>query len=133
MRLVNIGYGNMVAVNRLIAIVSPDAAPIRRLVQDARDAGHVVDATCGHRTRAVIIMARTSTRANSFFIMCISLSFFGPSVRRAVSGLYFIGKSMKESTLGKLPFVFLLFFCFLGESRARRLFRCGIRKPSCRS
>lgn len=56
MRLVNIGYGNMVAVNRLIAIVSPDAAPIRRLVQDARDAGHVVDATCGHRTRAVIIM-----------------------------------------------------------------------------
>ena len=56
LRLVNIGYGNMVAVNRLIAIVSPDAAPIRRLVQDARDAGHVVDATCGHRTRAVIIM-----------------------------------------------------------------------------
>jgi len=54
--MVNIGYGNMVAVNRLIAIVSPDAAPIRRLVQDARDAGHVVDATCGHKTRAVIIM-----------------------------------------------------------------------------
>ena len=56
MRLVNIGYGNMAAANRLIAIVSPDAAPIRRLVQDARDAGRVVDATCGHKTRAVIIM-----------------------------------------------------------------------------
>lgn len=55
-RLVNIGYGNMVAVPRLIAVVSPDAAPIRRLVQDARDQGRVIDATCGHRTRSVIIM-----------------------------------------------------------------------------
>ena len=54
MRLVNIGYGNMLATDRLVAIVSPDAAPIRRMVQDARDAGRVIDATCGHKTRAVI-------------------------------------------------------------------------------
>ena len=55
MKLVNVGYGNMAAVNRLIAIVSPEAAPIRRMVQDARDAGRVIDATCGHKTRAVLV------------------------------------------------------------------------------
>ena len=56
MRLVNVGYGNMASVSRLVAIVSPDAAPVRRLVQDARDDGRVVDATCGHKTRAVLVM-----------------------------------------------------------------------------
>ena len=56
MRLVNVCYGNMAAVNRLISIVSPDAAPIRRMVQDARDGGRVIDATCGHKTRAVLVM-----------------------------------------------------------------------------
>ena len=55
MKLVNVGYGNMAAVNRLIAIISPEAAPIRRMVQDARDAGRVIDATCGHKTRAVLV------------------------------------------------------------------------------
>lgn len=55
MKLVNIGYGNMLAANRLVAVVSPEAAPIRRMVQDARDTGRVIDATCGHKTRAVII------------------------------------------------------------------------------
>ena len=55
MKLVNIGYGNMMAAERLIAIVSPEAAPIRRMVQDARDSGRVIDATCGHKTRAVIV------------------------------------------------------------------------------
>ena len=55
MKLVNIGYGNMFAADRLVAVVSPDAAPIRRMIQDARDAGRVIDATCGHKTRAVIV------------------------------------------------------------------------------
>ena len=55
MKLVNIGYGNMMAAERLIAIVSPEAAPIRRMVQDARDSGRVIDATCGHKTRTVIV------------------------------------------------------------------------------
>ena len=55
MKLVNIGYGNMLAVERLIAVVSPEAAPIRRMIQDARDTGRVIDATCGHKTRAVVI------------------------------------------------------------------------------
>ena len=55
MKLVNIGYGNMLATDRIVAIVSPDAAPIRRMIQDARDSGRIIDATCGHRTRAVIV------------------------------------------------------------------------------
>jgi len=56
MKLVNVGYGNMASVSRLVAIVSPDAAPVRRMVQDARDSGRVIDATCGHKTRAVLVM-----------------------------------------------------------------------------
>ena len=56
MKFINIGYGNMAAVHRLIAVVSPDAVPVRRMVQEARDAGHVIDATCGHKTRAVLVM-----------------------------------------------------------------------------
>ena len=55
MRLINIGFGNMVAAERIVAIVSPDSAPIKRLVQEAREQKRVVDATQGRRTRAVII------------------------------------------------------------------------------
>ncbi len=56
MKLVNIGFGNMVAAGRLIAIVSPESAPVKRAVQDARDRGMVIDGTYGRRTRAVLIM-----------------------------------------------------------------------------
>ena len=56
MKLINIGFGNMVAAGRLIAIVSPDSAPIKRMVQEARDRGVLIDATDGRRTRAVLIM-----------------------------------------------------------------------------
>ncbi len=56
MRLINVGYGNMAAAERVIAVVSPEAAPIRRMIQDARDTGRVIDATCGHRTRSVLMM-----------------------------------------------------------------------------
>jgi len=56
MKLLNVGFGNMVNTARMVAIVSPDSAPVKRLVQDARDAGRVIDATCGRRTRAVIVM-----------------------------------------------------------------------------
>lgn len=55
MKLINIGFGNMVAANRMIAIVSPESAPIKRIIQEARDKGRLVDATYGRRTRAVII------------------------------------------------------------------------------
>jgi regulator of extracellular matrix RemA (YlzA/DUF370 family) len=55
MKLINIGYGNMVAAGRVVAIVSPESAPIKRMIQDARDGGSLIDATYGRRTRAVII------------------------------------------------------------------------------
>lgn len=56
MQLINIGFGNIVSANRIIAIVSPDSAPIKRIIQEAKDNGNAVDATYGRRTRAVIIM-----------------------------------------------------------------------------
>ncbi len=55
MKLVNIGFGNMVSANRMIAIISPESAPIKRIIQDARDRGSLIDATHGRRTRAVIV------------------------------------------------------------------------------
>ena len=55
MKLINIGYGNMVSASRVVAIVSPESAPIKRMIQDARDGGSLIDATYGCRTRAVII------------------------------------------------------------------------------
>ncbi len=56
MKLINIGFGNVISAKRLVAIVSPDSAPIKRMVQDARDRGILIDASYGRRTRAVIIM-----------------------------------------------------------------------------
>ena len=56
MKLINVGFGNMISAGRLIAIVSPDSAPIKRMVQEARDRGVLIDATYGRRTRAVLIM-----------------------------------------------------------------------------
>ena len=55
MKLINIGFGNMVNASRLVAIVSPESAPIKRIVQDARERGALIDATYGRRTRAVLI------------------------------------------------------------------------------
>jgi regulator of extracellular matrix RemA (YlzA/DUF370 family) len=54
-RLINIGFGNIVAANRIISIVSPESAPIKRIIQEARERGMLIDATYGRRTRAVII------------------------------------------------------------------------------
>lgn len=55
MRLINIGYGNVVSTDKLVAIVSPESAPIKRIVQDAKEKGNLIDATYGRKTRAVII------------------------------------------------------------------------------
>ncbi len=54
-KLINIGFGNIVCANRVVAIVSPESAPIKRIISEARDRGELVDATYGRRTRAVII------------------------------------------------------------------------------
>ena len=56
LKLINIGFGNYVSASRLLAVVSPESAPIKRIVQDTRERGQLVDATFGRRTRAVIIM-----------------------------------------------------------------------------
>ena len=55
-KLINIGFGNFVAANRVISVVSPESAPIKRIVQEARESGMLVDATYGRRTRAVIVI-----------------------------------------------------------------------------
>lgn len=56
MQLINIGFGNIVSANRIVAIVSPESAPIKRIVQEAKDNGNVIDATYGRKTRGVLIM-----------------------------------------------------------------------------
>ena len=61
-QLLNIGFGNMVSANRVMAIISPESAPIKRMVQDARDKGLLIDATYGRKTRAVLV---NSTRNRS--------------------------------------------------------------------
>ena len=55
MKFINIGFGNMVSAGRIVAIASPDSAPIKRLVQDAKEENRVIDVSCGRRTRSVII------------------------------------------------------------------------------
>ena len=55
MKMLSLGIGNMVACDRIVCIVSPDTAPVKRLVQDAKDDGRAIDVTCGRRTRAIII------------------------------------------------------------------------------
>ena len=56
MRLINIGFGNMISSERLLTIVSPDSAPIKRMIQDARERGMLVDATYGRKTKSVLLM-----------------------------------------------------------------------------
>ena len=56
MKLINIGYGNMISSSRLVAVVSSESAPVRRIIQDARDKGMLIDATCGRSTRSVLVM-----------------------------------------------------------------------------
>lgn len=56
MRLINIGFGNLISAQRLISVIGPDSAPVKRMIQEAREAGELIDATYGRRTRAVLIM-----------------------------------------------------------------------------
>ena len=55
MKFINVGFGNMVAAERVVALVSPESAPVKRLIGEAREGGRVIDVTCGRRTRAVIV------------------------------------------------------------------------------
>lgn len=56
MKMINIGYGNMVSAERIVSVISPESAPIKRLIQEAKDDGRAIDATYGRKTRAVIVM-----------------------------------------------------------------------------
>lgn len=56
MKLLNIGFGNLISVSRLVAVISPESAPVRRIIQDVRERGELIDATYGRRTKAVVIM-----------------------------------------------------------------------------
>ena len=56
MQLINIGFGNIILAERIIAIISPDSAPVKRMIQESKDKGKIIDATCGRKTRAVLIM-----------------------------------------------------------------------------
>lgn len=56
MKLVNIGFGSMVSAGRMLAVVSPDSAPVKRVIQEARERGMLIDASYGHKTQAVILM-----------------------------------------------------------------------------
>ncbi|MBP3273292.1 MAG: DUF370 domain-containing protein [Ruminococcus sp.] len=56
MKLLNIGFGNLVSSERLVSVVAPDSAPVKRLVQEARDRGTLIDASCGRKTKSVLIM-----------------------------------------------------------------------------
>ena len=56
MKFISAGFGNMVCADRIVAVVSPDSSPVKRMVQDAKDAGRVIDVSCGRKTRAVIVL-----------------------------------------------------------------------------
>ena len=83
-QLINIGFGNIVSGNRVIAIVSPESAPIKRIISDARERGQLIDATYGRRTRAVIIMDSSQ----------VILSAIQPET---VANRFVIGKDFKEN------------------------------------
>ena len=72
MKLINIGFGSMVSPSRLVAVVGPDSAPIRRIIQDAREHGRLVDASYGRKTRAVLIMD-----SGHVFLSALSLETMG--------------------------------------------------------
>lgn len=55
MRFINVGFGNMVAADRVVALVAPDSAPMKRLISEARESGRIIDVTCGRRTRSIIV------------------------------------------------------------------------------
>ncbi len=55
MKFINVGFGNMVAADRVVALVAPDSAPMKRLISEARESGRIIDVTCGRRTRAIIV------------------------------------------------------------------------------
>ncbi len=77
MKLINIGFGNMVSAQRVVAVVSPESAPIKRMVQEAKEKGTAVDATFGRRTKAVLVMDSGSLVLSALLPETISSRFNG--------------------------------------------------------
>ena len=91
MQLVNIGFGNIVSANRIIAIVSPESAPIKRMVQEAKDRGTAIDATYGRRTRAVVI-----TDSDHLILSALQPETVGGRIDKTISPEE-LGKQLAES------------------------------------
>jgi len=76
-KLISIGFGNFIAAGRIVAVVAPDSAPVKRTVQEAREGGSLIDATCGRRTRAVIITDSGHTVLSSLLTETVANRFTG--------------------------------------------------------
>ena len=76
-RLISVGFGNFVSAGRIVSIVAPDSAPVKRMVVEAREAGSLIDATCGRRTRAVIITDSGHTVLSSLMTDTVANRFNG--------------------------------------------------------
>lgn len=85
MKLINIGFGNMISAGRLVAIVSPESAPIKRLIQEARDRGVLIDATYGRRTKAVLIMDSDHVILSALQTETVSARLAGREVSQAAA------------------------------------------------
>ena len=117
MKLINIGFGNMVSGDRIIAIVSPDSAPIKRIIQDAKEQGALIDATYGRRTKSVIItdsdhvvlfddetreMMKEVVRADALDRVFLATDYFDASINRIsawVTGLHSVQKALLYALL----------------------------------
>ena len=117
MQLVNIGFGNLVSVGRLIAVVSPDSAPIKRLIQESRDRGMLIDATYGRKTAAVLVMdsdhvvlfddetremMKEIVRADALGRVFLATDYFDASINRIsawVTGLHSVQKALLYALL----------------------------------
>lgn len=85
-QLVNIGFGNIISAQRVVAIVSPESAPIKRIIGDAKERGQLIDATYGRRTRAVIIMDSSHVVLAAVQPETVAHRFVGPKVTTAAPG-----------------------------------------------
>ena len=77
MKLINIGFGSMIAAARVLAVVAPDSAPIKRVVQEARDRGMLIDASYGHKTKSVVLMDTDHVILSALTPEAVSVRFSG--------------------------------------------------------
>ena len=86
MKLINIGFGSMVAAGRVLAIVDPDSAPIKRVVQEAKDRGMLIDASYGRKTKAVILMDTDHVILSALTPEMLSARWTGKEIEEETNG-----------------------------------------------